>query len=250
MIEKIAIQRYLQRTSGISLTPKTALIDMDGTLYDSMPSHARAWEQMMAEIGIEVPYEEFFLHEGRTGAATINLLIRRAFGRDATPEECRELYRRKTELFRSLPEVPPMRGAAEAIEFMKSTGIRRVLVTGSGQRSLLDRLNDDFPGAFSEELMITSTNVTRGKPDPEPYLAAMKLAGARPNECFVIENAPLGVQAGHAAGLFTVGVNTGPIDAKLLDDAGADIVYPSMKFFSEALPMLVYAMLTTMNNFN
>lgn len=250
MIEKIAIQRYLSRTSQINLTPKVALIDMDGTLYDSMPSHARAWQQMMAEIGIEVPYEELFLHEGRTGAATINILIRRAFGRDATPDECRELYRRKTELFRALPEVPPMPGAAEFLEFMKATGIRRVLVTGSGQRSLLDRLNRDFPGAFSDDLMITSANVTKGKPDAEPYLAAMKLAGAHPNECIVIENAPLGVKSGHAAGVFTIGVNTGPIDAKLLDDAGADIVYPSMKDFSNTLPMLVYGMLTTMNNFN
>lgn len=250
MIAKLAITDYLRRNSFISVTPRAALIDMDGTLYDSMPSHARAWQRMMSEIGIDVPLEEFFMYEGRTGASTINLLFRRAFGRDATEEECRSLYRRKTELFQDLPTVDPMPGAREFLDFLRETGVRRVLVTGSGQRTLIDRLEHDFPGAFTPDLMITSRDVTNGKPAPEPYLMAARRAGVSLNECMVIENAPLGVEAGHAAGIFTVGVNTGPISPACLADAGADIVYESMPEFAQNLPLLVYEFLTTMNNCN
>ena len=49
------IQKFLAEQGYICLNPKAALIDMDGTLYDSMPLHARAWHQMMLEIGVEVP---------------------------------------------------------------------------------------------------------------------------------------------------------------------------------------------------
>lgn len=244
------ILKYLQRQSQISIRPQVALIDMDGTLYDSMPSHARAWRQMMLEVGVDVPEEEFFLYEGRTGASTINLLFNRAFNRDATAEEKESLYKRKSELFAAMPEVSPMPGAKEFLDFLEQAGIRRVLVTGSGQRSLIDRLERDFPGAFSPNMMITSREVTKGKPDPEPYLKAMQLARVQPHECIVIENAPLGIESGHRSGAFTIGINTGPIPITTLEEAGADIVYPSMPEFAEGLPVLIYGMITTMNNFN
>ncbi len=250
MISKIAIQDFLRDHNYIKVTPRAALIDMDGTLYDSMPSHARAWRQMMAEIGVDVPVSEFFMYEGRTGASQISLLFDKYLGRQATEQECRELYRRKTELFAAMPEVKPMEGASEMLSFLKEIGVKRVLVTGSGQRTLLDRLDRDFPDIFSEDLIITSRDVSRGKPDPEPYLKALKLAGVRADEAMVIENAPLGVEAGSRAGIFTIGVNTGPIDPAALSDAGADLVFDSMKDFAEMVPMVVYELLTTMNNFN
>ena len=59
------------------------------------------------------------------------------------------------------------------------------------------------------------------------------------NQCMVIENAPLGVQAGHAAGCFTVGVTTGPLTEKELYKAGADIVFKDMNEFLAALPELL-----------
>lgn len=250
MTLKHAVISYLNRNNFIQITPRAALIDMDGTLYDSMPSHARAWQTMMSEIGVNIPYEECFRHEGRTGKATINIIFNRAYGRDATEEEVARLYKRKTELFSAMPPVAPMKGAVQMLDFLKSVGIKRVLVTGSGQRSLIDRLNADFPDIFSPDLLITGADVDRGKPDPEPYLAAMALAGVNPWESIVIENAPLGVESGHRSRAFTIGVNTGPISPSELWDAGADIVFDSMQEFADAAPLLVYELLTTMNNSN
>ena len=234
-----SIHRYLTARGLRRINLRAALIDMDGTLYDSMPRHADAWHTMMAEIGVELPREEVFLHEGRTGAGTINILFRRAFGRDATPEEIERLYHRKTELFAAMPQVSPMPGAARMLSILEEHGIDRVLVTGSGQNSLISRLDTDFPGAFLADMRVTARDVTRGKPAPDPFIAAMAKAGVSPAESMVIENAPLGVEAGAASGAFTIGVNTGPIPPSVLSEAGADIVFDSMNDFAGALPALL-----------
>ena len=89
---------------------------------------------------------------------------------------------------------------------------------------------------------MTGHDVRRGKPNPEPYLKAMAKANKKTNECIVIENAPLGVQAAHAAGCFTIGVTTGPIPEKDLYKAGANIVYKNMDELAAALPSLLVAL--------
>ena len=73
-----------------------------------------------------------------------------------------------------------------------------------------------------------------GKPNPDPYLMALEKGGLKPNEAIVIENAPLGVQAGVAAGIFTIAVNTGPLPDQVLLDAGANLLFHSMPEFNEA----------------
>lgn len=250
MTPKLAVQKFLECHNYIKVVPRAALIDMDGTLYDSMPSHARAWQQMMAELGVDVPREQFFMYEGRTGASQIKLLFEKYFGVEPTEQQCADLYRRKTELFAEMPPVEVMPGAAEMLTFLKEIGVKCVLVTGSGQRTLIDRLQRDFPGIFTPDTIVSSRDVRHGKPHAEPYLKGLEVAGFRADEAIVIENAPLGVEAGHRAGIFTIGVNTGPIDPAALADAGADLVYDSMTDFAEMLPLVVYSLLTTMNNFN
>lgn len=236
---KDAVARYLQRTGFDRFTPKAALIDMDGTLYDSMGNHTAAWRRMMLEQGVDVPQDEFYLYEGMTGSETINMLFKRELNREATPQERKELYRLKTEYFNELPKVKPVEGAAKMLRTLIDAGITRVLVTGSGQPSTIERLDREFPGAFPQGMKITSHDVTRCKPDPQPYEKGMEKAGASPWESIVIENAPLGVKAGAAAGAFTVGVTTGPIPAAEMAAAGADIIFPSMEEFADALPLLL-----------
>lgn len=217
---------------------RAALIDMDGTLYDSMPIHARAWKEMFEKLGINLPYEEFFNYEGMTGRQTIRYILRRERGTEPSDEECDRLYAIKAEKFRSVPLPPVMPGAKEMLEGFEKAGLDRVLVTGSGQFSLIDRINHDFPGAFSLDTLVTSRDVTKGKPDPEPYIRGAEKAGARPEECIAVDNAPLGIESGHRSGCFTVGVATGPIPLEELIAAGADIVFPSVKSFAEKFPML------------
>ena len=208
---------------------KAVLFDMDGVLFDSMPNHAYAWSHAMTQFGLEMTAYEAYLHEGRTGSGTINILAQRYWGRDATPEEIERIYAAKAEVFNTCPEPKPMPGAFEALTAAKELGCKIVLVTGSAQTSLLERLEEHYPGFFRQELMVTGFDVKHGKPHPEPYLMGLQKAGIKAEEAVVVENAPLGVESAHKAGIFTIAANTGPLEDHLLKDAGADIVVPGMK---------------------
>lgn len=236
------ILSFLKRKHYTQVQPLAALIDMDGTLYDSMGNHANAWHRLATELGIEATREEFFMYEGRTGASTLNILFNRAYGRDASAQEIEELYARKALYFTQMPAVKPMPGAMQMLDFFKETGMKRVLVTGSGQRSLIDRLERDFPGAFTPDMMVTSRDVKCGKPHPEPFIKAMEMASVRPSQAIAIENAPLGVKSANSAGAFTVAVTTGPIPREELINAGAAIVFDSMPQCADMLPQLVLKM--------
>lgn len=210
------------------ITLKSVLFDMDGVLYNSMPYHSEAWHKTMASVGLNLSREEAYMHEGRTGASTINILFNRELGRDATSKEIEDLYYKKSIEFNTYPSPEPMPGAWELLQKIRNSGITPTVVTGSGQHSLLDRLEHHFPGMFCQELMVTAFDVKYGKPNPEPYLMALKKGNLKPNETIVIENAPLGVESAHNAGIFTIAVNTGPLDDQVLLNAGADLLLPSM----------------------
>lgn len=242
---EVAVRGWLGRSGFGRMDPRASLCDMDGTLYNSMPRHARAWHAMMLTQGLDIPPERFFSLEGRTGASTINLLMQEYFGRTLSAEECAELYKIKSANFRHYQEtegIEVMDGAPRLVQQFVDAGITPVLVTGSGQSSLINRLDADYHGAFAPDKRVTARDVTHGKPHPEPYLRAMELAGVAKNQAFVLENAPLGVESGHAAGLFTIAVNTGPIPVAELDGAGADLTFTSMPLCADSFPRLLAAM--------
>lgn len=209
--------------------PKAVLFDMDGVLFDSMPNHAYAWSHAMTQFGLEMTAYEAYLHEGRTGSGTIDILTQRYWGRNATEEEIERIYAAKAELFNTLPEPKPMPGALEALTAARELGCKIVLVTGSAQTSLLERLEEHYPGFFCEELMVTGFDVKFGKPHPEPYLMGLQKAGVKAEDAIVVENAPLGVESAKGAGIFTIAANTGPLEDSILKDAGADVVVSGMK---------------------
>ncbi|EJW99007.1 beta-phosphoglucomutase [gut metagenome] len=230
---KEAIAHYLKQNGFSNMSLKATLFDMDGVLFNSMPYHADAWHTVMKRHGLELSQEEAYLHEGRTGAATINIVYQRTFGKDATPEMIESIYAEKSIEFNKHPKPERMPGAWEVLQKIKKDGLRPVLVTGSGQLSLLDRLSHHFPGIFDRNHMVTAFDVKYGKPNPEPYLMGLTKAGVQANEAIVVENAPIGIQAGVAAGIFTIAVNTGPLDENVLWEAGANLVFPSMQAFNE-----------------
>lgn len=214
---------------------KAALIDMDGVLYDSMRGHAASWKKMCDEIGLDTDRDEFYMYEGMTGKATINLLMKRERGHEVSDEEAARLYAIKTANFRALGPAPVMPGAQRMIAALGALGMTRVLVTGSAQASLLDKLEHDYPGVFVDGRRVTALDVKHGKPDPEPYLKGASLVGAHPADCMVVENAPLGVRAGKAAGCFVCAVMTGPVPREEFVKEGADMIFNSMEEFADYL---------------
>jgi len=201
---------------------------MDGVLFDSMPNHAISWHKVMQAHGLELTYEEAYKHEGRKGADTIQIVCERQ-GVKLSDEEIKAIYQEKTEIFKTLPEPEPMPGSHAILQQVINDGLIPMIVTGSGQKSLLDSLNDFFPGVFCKERMVTSFDVSQGKPNPEPYLKALEKGKLNPWEAIVIENAPLGTIAANQAGLFVIVVNTGPLPDNCLWEAGANLLYPSIQ---------------------
>lgn len=222
-------ERTPMNDNSIKALPKAVFFDQDGVLFNSMPYHARSWEWAMNKHGLPFTENQTYKNEGRTGASVINEAHRLVHGVDATQELIDAVYTDKSAHFNELtggqlPELIP--GIREVLAFLKSRGVQCWVVTGSGQRSLLDNLRKTFPDTFTG--VISAFDVQHGKPHPEPYLKAWERCGFAKNECMVVENAPLGVRAGKAAGLFTAAVNTGILPDSALWEENADIVLPDM----------------------
>ena len=234
-----ALERWKARTGNESFHLKAALIDMDGTLYDSMRNHTASWYRLMTELGVDCTQDEFYLYEGMTGAATITKLWQRQLHRDPEPELITELYHRKTVYFNELPKAPTIDGAIEMTHALMDAGVKTILVTGSGQPSVLDRLDVEFKGIFPPGHRVTARDVTKGKPFPEPYLKGMQLAGVKAFEAIAIENAPIGIESAVAAGAFTIAVTTGPIPRNEFVNKGADLIFDSMRDLAAAMPEII-----------
>lgn len=255
MEEKVirqAVDAYVKSHGYEKMHLLAAMFDMDGVLFDSMRNHAKSWHETMAHFGMDLPEWEAYMHEGRTGAGTINIVSKRERGHEATQEEVDKIYAYKSELFNKCPKAERMPRAYELLQKVKRDGVVPMVVTGSGQKTLLERLNRNFPEVFRQDLMVTAFDVKYGKPNPEPYLMGMekyktfllnndKGCGQEndvkllaPNNFIVVENAPLGVQAGVAAGVFTIAVNTGPLPDDALTGEGANLLFHSMQEFCDS----------------
>lgn len=208
---------------------RAVFFDQDGILFDSMPYHAKAWEKAMQENGIPYTAMECYLNEGRTGSGVIQEIYERLHGTNAPQELIDRIYSTKSDYFLELTggQLPPLvPGVRDVLQFLHSHGVQCWVVTGSGQRNLINNLNETFDGVFTG--IISAFDVQYGKPNPEPYLKAWERSGFKKEECFVVENAPLGVRAGKGAGLYAIAVNTGILPDSALAEEGADKIFPNM----------------------
>ena len=142
---------------------------------------------------------------------------------------CRNsIYDEKSRLFHEMGDAPLMEGAMELMELLKQRGMTLCIVTGSGQRPLIRRVLNDYRRYVDEQHIVTAYDVAHGKPAPDPYLMGLQKAGnLMPHEAVVVENAPLGVEAGVGAGIFTIAVNSGNLPKESLRKA--DLLFDSMK---------------------
>lgn len=236
---QLAIRKYLEENDFEALRPKVVLFDMDGVLYDSMPNHAIAWQESMAKFGIHMTADDAYATEGARGVDTIRQMVQLQQRRIINEEEAQKMYDLKSKTFHSLPEAPVMPGVLSLMQQIHDSGLLCGVVTGSGQRPLINRILSDF-GAFVDEAHITTAyDVQRGKPYPDPYLMGLQKAGdLQPWQAIVVENAPLGVRSGHAARIFTVAVNTGPLPNNELLAGGANLIFSDMEDFSRSWDQL------------
>ena len=226
---KNEIKQYLKEHGFRHFSPKAVLFDMDGVLYDSMPLHAIAWQESMKKFGIHMTTADAYATEGARGIDTIRLFVKQQQGKDISLEDAQRMYDEKTRLFHAMPEAPIFDGVFSIMEKIQRSGMTVNVVTGSGQRPLIERLLHDFRQYLDEDHITTAYDVKHGKPYPDPYLTGLRKAGnLQPNEGIVVENAPLGVRAGVSAGIFTVAINSGPLPDTSLLGEGANVLYDTM----------------------
>lgn len=234
-----AIAEYNKRAEQ-PFAPKVVLFDMDGVLYDSMPNHAKAWQRAMTEFGIVFTAEDAYATEGARGVDTVRKYAKDQLGKELTEDEAAEMYQLKAHYFHEMPTTNIFDGVKELMLKIQNSGLKIGIVTGSGQRQLINRLLSDFKDFIDETQVTTAFDVKRGKPNPDPYLMGLQKAGNfAPHEGIVVENAPLGVRAGVTAGCFTIAINTGPLPDSVLLNEGANILFDTIRDFSNNWEQLI-----------
>ena len=183
------------------------LFDLDGTLADSMPLHFRSWTQAVAENHGQFPEEMFYALGGVPLPRTVELLNER-FGTSMPVETT---VRRKEQLYLDmLPALKPVEAVLAHVH-ARHGEIPLGIVSGSPRLSIRRTLT--HLGLLNRfDVIIGAEDTSRGKPWPDPFLAAAGHLGVSPVDCLVFEDADAGIEAAVAAGMQWVRVPAGRAD--------------------------------------
>jgi len=204
----------LERLAQILMTQvrcAALLFDLDGVLINSTPAVARVWRRWAIEHGFD-PEEVVARAHGRPSLTTVTEYLPNS----DHEKENREVERREIE---DLEGIVPLPGA---IDLLCSLPPDRWTIVTSCTRPLAE-VRIKAAGLPLPRKMITSNDITRGKPNPEPYLKGASLLGFPATDCIVFEDVPAGVQAGKAAKARVVAF-TSTVKENLLHESGADWV--------------------------
>jgi HAD superfamily hydrolase (TIGR01509 family) len=208
---------------------RAVIFDMDGVIVDSHPAHRKAWRQFLRTLGREVSNVELdFILDGRKRSD-----ILRHFLGELSEAETLHYGKRKDEFFQNSSfEVKPLPGVMEFLHQLSSVGIATAIATSASEsrtRSTLNRLNL----AEYFDVIVSGSDVVRGKPDPAIYCRACQLLNVSPEHSLAIEDAVSGIQSAKAANLVCIGVADRD-RSEMLTAAGADHVVENFMGLSPA----------------
>ena len=201
------------------------LWDMDGVIVDSNPHHARAWIKTLANHGVELTPEQYAEFAGRRDSDTIRYYM----GIKVTDKMIADISREKQATYRQIAQaegIKALPGVIELIKRIDSSNTPQALVTSSPWKNVdlvLSALGID--DCF--DVIVGPETTLHGKPHPEGYLLAAKVADVDPWNCVIIEDSIAGVQAGKRIGAFVIAV-TNTTTKKELAKANADLIVESL----------------------
>ena len=192
------------------------LLDLDGTLIDSIPAVVRSWVRWCGEYGID-PARLRGLH-GVTAENVIERLL--------PPERRAEAFARIREIeVADVDGIVVLPGAAELLTTLADGGVPTAIVT-SGTTDLAEaRLA--ATGLPHPPVVVTASDVARGKPWPDPWLEGARRLGVDPARCVVVEDAVAGLRAARAAGCRALVAVLGTTPREELEPE-ADLVVPDL----------------------
>jgi HAD superfamily hydrolase (TIGR01509 family) len=201
-----------------------AIFDHDGVLVDSLELHQQAWVELGRRTGLAFSPE--FIHE--TFGMTNFSIFRRLLGDALNDEEIGRYSDQKEECYRDVARgrIHLMDGVREVLDALTVGGVR-LAIGSSGVRPNMELTVHECGLAGRFAAIASLEDITRGKPDPQVFLVAAAKAGVNPSCSVVFEDAPVGIQAAKAAGMYAVGLTT-THPAAALEEAGADQVVTNL----------------------
>lgn len=181
------------------------IFDWDGVLVDSSRNYYRAYELVLREVGISTTPREIYLREGQPTPQLIATLCAER-GILIPEERVKELVLRRREHDMALGPRRFYPGMLNVLHRLRASGRKLAMVTGSSRKSVQLVLTPNEERYF--EAIITADDVTRSKPDPQPFAMAATMLGVPPSRCLVVENAPYGLQAARQAGCPAIAICT------------------------------------------
>ncbi len=187
-----------------SFSPKAVLWDLDGVLVDTGEFHYQSWVQSLAEIGISFDRPTFQRLFGLNNANTLETIL----GSPLPPELIERLGGRKEALFRQMihGQAQPLPGVRLWLARLKATGVLQAVASSAPQANI-DALVDEL-GLRSYFAVLVSGECLPAKPDPAVFLAAACQLSVLPEDCLIIEDSLVGVEAAHRAGMKCMAVTS------------------------------------------
>jgi len=210
--------------------PQMVLIDVDGTLVDSVPDLAFCVDEMLKQLDMPVRGEAAVRHWVGNG---VERLVKRGLinALDGEPDEA--LYNTALPIFRALyAENTSVRsrlyeGVPEAMEFLKSTGVKLGCVTNKASEFTLPILQDLGISHYFETILC-GDQVERKKPDPQPLLMSAEKLGVSPKASMMLGDSMSDVKAARAADFSIVCMSYGYNHGEDIRDYHPDAVVDSM----------------------
>ena len=180
------------------------IFDMDGTMIDSMPWHARSWVEFVARHGLKLDVSDILARTtGRTGTEC----MRELFERELSDAECQALVHEKEEIYRAMfsDNFTEVAGFTAFAKAAVARGLKVAVGTAGDRHNIefaMSRLKmDPLPLAI-----VGGDEGFAGKPTPEIFLEAARRIGVAPERCIVFEDAPFGIEAARRGGMRAVAV--------------------------------------------
>jgi beta-phosphoglucomutase len=191
---------------------RAVLWDLDGTLVDSEEFHWQSWERALERDGVRVTYEQFKSTFGQRN----DRILRGWLGAESTDERISRIAEAKEAEYRRLAQVhglTPLPGAAEWLVRLQADGWKQAIASSAPRQNVEVMLRALHLERYFDAI-VASEDVTKGKPDPQVFLAAAKRLSVAPTHCIVVEDAAAGVEAAKRGGMRCVGVSrTTTLDA-------------------------------------
>lgn len=198
---------------GVIILKKGILFDFDGVAVKSMEQHYEAWSRALAEKNCQISKENFFMLEGQ-GIEEISKAIGRKF--NLSDDDINEIGERKSNYYKQIMHLEFYPHFFELLKVLRKNNLKMGVVTG-GARSRVNSVVEKYFGDYFE-CLVTVDDIKRGKPFPDPFLKGAELLNIQPDECIVVENAPMGIKAAVQAGMTVIAVMT-TLPQKYLDQA-------------------------------